>query len=244
VLDQALLERFDLAAAWLRYYWFRLNDAMLPVGAALALVGLIASWRASRPRLADWATAAAVGLAGVSLAMDNLEHRADLRPGADRQSLPTWDDNARATRDAFEEWRRVCGWIADNTASDARFLTPRAQQTFKWYAERSEVCSWKDVPQDAVALVAWWQRQDEIYPRAVLAAGLAAHGEERLLELAEKYGAQYILVDRYLRPRRLLLPRVYPDRFSDREAFYEVYQVPVRSRQRSGMTGDLGAAEK
>ncbi|MCY2992809.1 MAG: hypothetical protein NTY19_33750 [Planctomycetota bacterium] len=232
VIDQSLRDYSDLAAALLRYYWFRLNDVMLPVGAALALVALVRSWQNSRPKLAGWATAVAIGAVGTSLIMGNLERRNDLRPGADRQGLPTWDDDARMTRQAYVAWCRVCWWISEHTESEARCITPRSQQTFKWRAGRSEVCSWKDMPQDAGALVDWWQREQEVYPRLVLAGGLAAHGEQRLLELAEKYGARYIVLDRYLSQRPLLLRRVYPDQFDDPQAFYEVYQVPHPASQR------------
>ena len=230
VIDQSLRDYSELAAALLRYYWFRLNDVLLPAGTALALVALFQSWQSARPKLAGWATVVTSVAVGASLIVGNLERRTDLRPGADRQSLPTWDD-ARETRQAYEAWCRVCWWISEHTAPDVRFITPRAQQTFKWRAGRSEVCSWKDVPQEAEALVDWWQREAEIYPRTVLAGGLAAHGEQRLLELAEKYGAQYILLDRYPGRRPLRLPRVYPDLFDDRQAFYEVYQVPGPTTQ-------------
>jgi hypothetical protein len=225
-IDQSLLNYPEWAAGLLRYYWFRLSDVLLPVGTALALVDLIHGWRDSRPVLARWALATLIGCSGASLAITNLQRCSDLRPGADQQGLPTGDVRGRDTWAAYEEWRRACTWIAQHTPADARFITPREQQTFKWYASRSEVCSWKDLPQDAAALVDWWQRHQEIYPRAVIFRGLAAHGEAGLVELAHKYGAQYVLVDRYLGHRPLLLPRVYPDRLTDPQVLYEVYRVP------------------
>ena len=100
------------------------------------------------------------------------------------------------------------------------------QQTFKWYAERREVCCWKDVPQDAAELVQWWQRQRDLYPRRVVFGGLAAHGEQGLQELAGKYHADYVVVDRCVSPRPLLLPRLYPPGFSAATSAYEVYRVP------------------
>ncbi len=39
----------------------------------------------------------------------------------------------------------------------ARFLTPRLAQTFKWYTGHRDVADWKDVPQDAAAIVEWWR---------------------------------------------------------------------------------------
>jgi hypothetical protein len=152
-----------------------------------------------------------------------------MRPGADRQLLPAWTDAPEKTRRVFEDWRGLCEWVAANTPPNACFITPRMQQTFKWYAGRSEVCSWKDVPQDAAAVVEWWERHLEIYPRRVVVGGLVAHGEERLRELAEKYGADYIVLDRYAGSRRLLFPRVYPASVETAPSSYEVYQIP-RSR--------------
>ena len=46
---------------------------------------------------------------------------------------------------------------------DARFLIPRLAFTFKWYAGRGEVVNWKETPQDAASLVAWWKRIQDIY---------------------------------------------------------------------------------
>ena len=83
-------------------------------------------------------------------------------------------------------------------------------------------------------MVAWWQRHQTLYPRDVLFRGLAAHGEDRLRELAQKYGARYVVMDRYLAHRPLLWHRVYPDPFDDPEAIYEVYEVPgTRPRNKS-----------
>jgi hypothetical protein len=100
------------------------------------------------------------------------------------------------------------------------------QQTFKWYAGRSEVGSWKDVPQNAAAVVQWWHRMRDLYPRSVVRGGLVSLGEERLRELGDKYDADYVVVDRHRSPRPLLLPRVYPRRFTTDTPAYEVYRLP------------------
>ena len=49
VIDQSLLYHLDVAAGLLRYYWYRLSDAMLAAGAALAVVGWLVALRARRP---------------------------------------------------------------------------------------------------------------------------------------------------------------------------------------------------
>ena len=225
VIDQSLLYHLDVAAGLLRYYWYRLSDAILAAGAALAVVGWVLALRATRPAWGTAALVVAVLAAGGNLAWTNYQRRSDLRPQADVQVLPAWPDDPARTDRTYDDWRQACRWIAENTPTDACFITPKMQQTFKWYAERSEVCCGKDVPQDAVRLGEWWQRQRDLYPRKVAAGGLVAHGESGLRELAQKYGADYVVLDRSASARPLLFRRVYPPAFSITPSVYEVYVI-------------------
>lgn len=226
LIDQSLLHHLDVAATLLKYYWYRLGDVALPAGAALAVVGWAVALEARRPAWGQAALIAAGLVVAGNLAWVNYERRQDFRPLADVQILPSWQSDPAQTRRAYDDWRQTCLWIAQQTPPDACFITPKMQQTFKWYAERSEVCCWKDVPQDAVELVEWWQRQRDLYPRRVAAGGLAAHGPRRLRELADKYGADYVVLDRYASQRSLPFPRVYPPDFSPSASAYEVYWIP------------------
>lgn len=233
LIDQALLQRLDLAAPLLKYYWYRLADVMLPAGAALALARWMTDLEARRPAVGQAAFILGGLLVVAGVGQINYEQRQDLRPLADIQSLPSWPNRPQETRQVYDQWREACRWIAVHTPRDACFITPRMQETFKWYAQRSEVCCWKDVPQDAGELVAWWQRLRDLYPRRLMAGGLAAHGEPRLRELANQYGAQYIVSDRWLSQRPLNLVRVYPPPGSPEAtspAPFEVYWVGPRSR--------------
>jgi len=225
VIDQSLLYHLDVAAGLLRYYWYRLSDAVLAAGAALAVVGWLVALRARRPAWGRMAIIVAGLIAGGNLAWTNYERRKDLRPMADVQLLPACVSDPADTHRTYDDWRQACRWIAENTPADACFITPKMQQTFKWYAERSEVCCWKDVPQDAVELIEWWQRQRDLYPRKVAVGGLAAHGERGLRELAKKYGAEYVVLDRCVNSRPLSLRRVYPPVFSNAASAYEVYSI-------------------
>lgn len=225
VIDQSLLHHLDVAATLLKYYWYRLGDVALPAGAVLAIAAWAVSLQARRPA---WGQAVLIALGLVAagdLAWSNYQRRQDLRPLADVQVLPSWSSHPAWTRRAYEDWRQACQWIAEQTPPDACFITPKMQQTFKWYAGRSEVCCWKDVPQDAAELVEWWHRQQELYPRRVRAGGLAAHGPRRLRELAEKYAADYVVLDRYASPRPLPFPRVHPPAASPGNSAYEVYRI-------------------
>ena len=106
-------------------------------------------------------------------------------------------------------WADACRWIAqsDEVPADARFLTPLMGQTFKWYAQRSEVVSWKDIPQDAESMVQWWECVLDIYRRDDHLAGrgwnnsLSRLDTRRLRYLGEKYDAPYLITFRWPRKR-------------------------------------------
>lgn len=227
MVDQVTIQRPDIAASLLRYYWFRLSDACVPMGAALAVGAALLKFERRNPIAASWALVACVLIVAGNLGWNYSTHQQDQRPAADRQSLPTFPEDPKLTKQVYDDWRNVCQWIAENTRPEDRFITPRHQQTFKWYAGRSEVASWKDIPQDAKSLVEWWRRLGELYPPRVQRYGLLARGDQPLTKLAHKYGARYILVDRTRTLGRLGLPRVYPDREQDNWA-YEVYLVPEK----------------
>ncbi len=130
-----------------------------------------------------------------------IERQSDFRPQAD----------SRITN--LAAWREICDWAADNTPSDAVFITPRDPQSFHWYAGRAEVASYKDIPQDAVGIVEWWRRINDIYrqpqvgPDADGFASLAELGRTKLAALGRKYHAGYVITGLY---PQLALPRVGP----------------------------------
>lgn len=226
-IDQALLGQWELSAKLLRYYWFRMSDAFLPLGGSLVVVAAAVRWRPSRPRLARVLIVAASLASLVNLVEGSYRHGMLAPRGLD----PQW--NALVRFDLVQpaelatigaEWRATCDWIRRETPADSLFLTPRAQQTFKWYAERAEVVNVKDIPQDAGAVVAWQFRREAVYPPATSTVGLAGHGAAGLVELARRYGAEYIVVDEHLSGRILPLPVLYPP--AEREAAFRVYRVP------------------
>jgi hypothetical protein len=136
-------------------------------------------------------------------------------------------DQLLTAEEWLAHWRDCCRWIAAETPPDAKFLTPRRQQTFKWYAGRAEVATWKDIPQDAASIVAWRQVLAELYPSqaAHWQEDLAAFSDEELIALARQYECQYIVIDRTRSSRRIGLPSVYPLYREENPAF-EVFRVP------------------
>src|SRR5204862_3510161 len=96
-------------------------------------------------------------------------------------------------RRRFTEWKNLCRWIRAKTPPDAKFITPRNQQTFKWYAERAEVVTWKDIPQDAAGLVEWRQTLSEVFPPEGLGSDPTVNTDAELLAIAKEHGASYLV---------------------------------------------------
>jgi len=197
VIDAATYDRPDIAASLLRFYWFRLSDAMAPLGIALAAGALIVRLRKSRPIVGDIAL-----LAAMLLAMVNLVDATRLR--IEKRSVyfdyAARDVNFEGWQDKDEDWQDVCRWIARNTEPEDRFLTPRQQQTFKWFAGRSEVFSWKDVPQDAPGIVQWWERFSDVFgsndvKRYHRRTSLMQLDSTARAKLVQDYDFQYVVVD-------------------------------------------------
>ncbi len=176
----------DRVSGLLRFYWFRLADCLVPLGVALGITALLMHWSESR----WWARiATSLALAGLLLAPQFV---ARLSPGTPRADKPGKVTN-------YPDWRDACEWIAANTPPEARFLTPRTAQTFKWYAGRSEVATWKDLPQDAESIVAWRQRLEDLHGTGDSAEpwydSLAEAPPSRLRDVAQRYDAQYLLTE-------------------------------------------------
>ncbi len=175
------------SAGLLRLYWFRLSDAILPMGCALATVSYLAASRTARPGWSRAWMVVAILLSGAHLVDYGLRTRMADRPRADKRGK---------TAD-YEAWLDVCTWINENTPAHARFLTPRTSQTFKWYAGRAEVVTWKDIPQDAQGIVRWRKQIREIYETGdeddPWFDSLADRPWDELVRLARRYDAQYIV---------------------------------------------------
>jgi hypothetical protein len=176
-----------LAAGLLRFYWFRLADVAVPMGVALGTASLALQALRSSPIWGRSALAVAALVAGAHV-------------GARLVNVPTLPPAYRLSHRAtdFAAWRRACDWVVHSgqIPPGAQFITPGKAQTFKWYAGRGEVANWKEIPQDAAAIVLWWQRMKDLY----LATGnqpnggsLTDLGAERLQELGKRYGADYAL---------------------------------------------------
>jgi hypothetical protein len=204
-----------LAAGLLRFYWFRLVDVAVPLGVALLSVWWIDQQRQWRPVLSKGLLAAVLAVAVMHV---GTLARVRCVPRVPR-TVPYY----------YHAWRDVCGWIAASPEipPDARFLTPRMNHTFKWYTGRSEVATWKDVPQDAASIVEWWDRMERLYgtgirePEFRWRRTMAWMSPQQLRDLGTRYRADYLLTT--AQPR-LDLELLYRNRT------YAVYRLaPARS---------------
>jgi hypothetical protein len=197
---------------------------MVPLGAAIGLVGyLVAKWHEGA-RTARVLAVGVIIVAVSNLAEIGFQTITDFRPGADKQTLGRHYFAIASRGEIHRQWRDVCAWIERETEPQAVFLTTRYQQTFKWYAQRPEVVSWKDTPQNAAAIVQWRKRMDDVFQ---VRYDLSRLSDVELIELGRRYGASYVLIDRTL-PQERNLVRVYPSAETGRGSIYEVYRLVSR----------------
>ncbi len=213
----------DLAAKLLRYYWFRLSDAMVPLMFAVLVTGmLLDSRRLVRP------IGVLVLMSGIVLIGQSSYRRSLLGvPPSASNDLLGRDVGAAAEvqQQVYRDWLAVCRWARASTEDDEIFLTPRHQQTFKWYAERAEVVNWKDVPQNAESLREWYRRFQEVFPRNLGSIRVTIQ-YPTLWKFRKEYGARYMIVDRRVTGENLPLVKLYPTEQESNENF-AVYELPI-----------------
>lgn len=108
------------------------------------------------------------------------------------------------------DWKEICRWIENSDIpKDAKFLTPKDFATFKWYAKRPTVGTWKDVPQDAVSLIEWYDTMKVFYLtldeagnpswKEPVQAVLKARSKNEIKYLCETYEVEYLVSHRFPR---------------------------------------------
>ena len=136
--------------------------------------------------------------------------------------------SAEVQQQVYADWLNVCRWARSSSGEQEVFLTPRNQQTFKWFAGRAEVVNWKDVPQNPSALLEWYERFKEVYPSRIgnrRTANRVSIRYPSLLALREKYGVRYLIVDRRVTGDNRPLLRIYPADTETNQT-YAVYELP------------------
>ncbi len=209
------LPRPDIASKLLRFYWFRWSDVAVPLASSLVLwkyVSVLASQSVKPAAPSGFeklplAAAMLLTLAGIGQQL-SLGERESLPP-ADQLLVDSPGPNAIATQ-RYIDWLAVCSWIRENTPPDSLWLTPKYQQTFKWYAERAEVYCWKDVPQDNASVIEWYDRLQHCDLPRDEQGQFRDRTTEELLELSAQYGFRWVLIDRTYQVAPPALELVYP----------------------------------
>ena len=201
-----------LAARLLKYYFFRLADVAVPMATCMGL-----GWYIFAPTKKPSQWRMVLLCMAMLLPSLHLLHLSKIRfknpyPPADSKLA-----DANSFRDA-------CRWIQDNTPLDALFLVPRHAQSFKWYAERPDLITWKDVPQSGEALLTWHERMSDVHKydnkggEYVTYHTLGSQGTKRICSLAAKYEFDYVLAEEY---PPLQLPIAYSN---DHYTIYETQE--------------------
>lgn len=185
----------EIANRFLRFYLFRLADFAVPASLALVTGCILSRWIADRGdfphQVCSGIFMGCILVAGATMVQEN---HADGRPNADVRTLLSDPVDAERTAQIYRNWAKACDWISKNTDHDAVFITPDQQQTFKWYAARAEVCSWKDVPQDPDAMAKWRKRiRLLVEPQRESDLGVFVYSDEQILEMADRFGATHLL---------------------------------------------------
>ncbi|MFO1065682.1 MAG: DUF6798 domain-containing protein [Pirellulales bacterium] len=234
------------AASLLRFYWFRWFDVVVPLAWIITVWVIVeqlseaasderAAVAANGSHLKRWSelalgTACLVTMLAVGKQV--LSGFGDRIASADRPNLMVDSPSLKRGPEVIEDWRAVCSWIAENTPPGALFFTPRAQQTFKWYAGRAEVVSYKDVPQDGPSLIIWFDRIERCAPprkwdsETKLPIGDPLPWKtEQLQQMQKRYGFEYVVVDLRIQREPPALELVYPLDGHENES-YAVFRMP------------------
>lgn len=207
----AMMIGLAAVAGVIRFSWARLSGVVYPkevtVGTAMVLLWTILwlcrRWSSPSGQTNRRWIAAAMAAALPLVILAPVFHVAEYAVLRCRPTPPRADP---ASPYYYFAWRRACQWIVDHPEvipPDARFFTPTMSHTFKWYTARSEVATWKDVPQDPRSIVAWWKRLNDICATGLdepeqrwyqrLSDAFQNRGPDELQRLKTQYGADYVL---------------------------------------------------
>ncbi len=238
----------ELSAKLLKFYWFRMTDSMVPLVLGMAVLTIafrstaFAQGRGESERLAGAVPGRlATGviairkplimvICGLSLvacaneawfANDNTVRTT----GGQVVSSLGMNTTRENRQQVLSDWIAVCDWVREALPPDELLLTPRNQQTFKWYSERAEVVNWKDVPQDAASLIEWRSRFYEIFPLRLGTVRTTVRYPD-LLKFKQQYNVRFMIVDHRYLAGSVPLVRVYPLEPLQQNQTYSVYRLP------------------
>jgi hypothetical protein len=226
-------------ATYFCFGWFKMTpDASVPWAMTLLIcLGIVYAFRAKAAKSPH--SAAVCRLPSAVLFYIALAFYAPLTALPNYANLRIYSGQCRTDpvgpmgKRAIGDWKDMCQWIQENTSKEDKFWIPRDGQTFKWYAQRADIGTWKNLPQDAESIVQWYKSMDELYvykdadgKRAedrLLTTLLNSKTEDEIAALQQKYGFTYILcAQSYEMPKHTTLEMVYEN---DVYCLYCVWQL-------------------
>ena len=191
---------YEIRAALLKFYPFRLFDIALPIAVSILMVGVFSKLFAEKSTIFRRRIVIALAVAVITTL---------IAPNKDRYP-------GRMSRAKRTDWLEACAWANANIRSDAVVLTPSRSFAFKWYAQRAEFVNYKDCPQDADGIMEWNTRLGQIHDWASDQYDDRKYSAGDLNILKDQYGITHLLVD-HLGPMSMA-----PD-FENR--FYRLYEI-------------------
>uniref|UniRef100_A0A7C2NUJ0 DUF6798 domain-containing protein n=1 Tax=Schlesneria paludicola TaxID=360056 RepID=A0A7C2NUJ0_9PLAN len=170
-----LLPGYEWRMHLLKFYPFRLADALLPMA-----VAWLATWTLS----AGFVPRRGMVMLGVLVVAATLWRGFRLAQA----------ERYRASQEAG--WLDACRWMREHAPRDAVVHTPHFRWTFKWYAERAEYATFKDCPQDVAGIVEWNRRLLLLTRRFQEGFADGVYTWEELQALRAETGITHIVTDR------------------------------------------------
>ncbi|MDA7950526.1 MAG: hypothetical protein MPJ24_03475 [Pirellulaceae bacterium] len=198
-IDKFLADRSWLEVNLLRFYWFRLSEVIvsMQVGLLMPIVAFLYGTKWPRAQRVAWGILLFTGVYVISGPV--YENWRDPRPKSIAQGQGRIANDPKGYDRQISQaasWRATCQWIDNNIPNDSLILTPRHQQTFKWYAKRAEVVTYKDMPQDPTAVLEWKSRVQATLWCGPEGGAWHTLGDEKLRVLLKKYECDYFLLDK------------------------------------------------
>ena len=177
-----LMPGFEWRLKLLKLYFFRLGDQMVPVALALTLAELCRAGLLqprSRQCRQGWGIALATSLIGALC-------------------IPFSDANpSRLSWRQQRDWKQACEWLKGHSSPGDLVQNIDTGWATRWFTQRPEYVSFKDMPQDTPAIVEWNHRLWVIarWRTAVLEDHEVTEAE--LKSLRQQTGIRFILCSRF-----------------------------------------------
>lgn len=168
----------------LKFYFFRLGDQFVPIALSLAAVNTCLNLiESSGQRRSVAGISCLAGLLATVLG-------AIFIPFAD-------ETPSRLNAAELSDWRAACDWIRDHSRKDELVYNTDSGWAIKWFAQRPEYVSYKDMPQDAASIVEWNRRLWVLANWRMAATADGQVTSEELADLRKQTGIHYMISRRF-----------------------------------------------